>query len=1427
MQARRRARPDQNMSQAPELPPEASAQQHVLQAAAQRAGIVGWHLLEQQAADDFPCLLCWSPEAATLFGWPQQAQPLAQALAPFAPESRALLEQALRHCAQEGTDFDLVLHARRGSGDPVCLRVTGHAARPAQADAPGVCGTLQDVRDSEARFQMVARATLDVLWDWNLLTDALEWSEGAQALLGGTPQQLPLDGHGWAERIHADERVAMVQDIEAAIDSPGMQDWSGEYRVHRLDGSLCWIQDRGFILRDATGAAYRMVGGMRDISARKQAERQSLEEAHAHALLLQVQQLITRRVQPLEDSLRQAAQLALELVGAQTASIELGPGDQPALLQVRAGAASQSAAQEPLPAQCIAAPLRADGIQLGVLRLCTYDTEFASKHQEHLHILAGSLSALIQLRHVGELLRASERQYRALFAEHAQPMWVCEQGSLRLLAVNHAMVRQYGWSEEELLAMDVRALWPAAQRDAAAAALEQAGRTQAPVLWRHARRGGAPLDIEAVVGPAVFGERAAWQVLASDVTDRCRLEAELARVTRARRLRSACSQVLVRAATEGDFLEAVCRITVDIGGYALAWVGMARHDARKSIAIVAHAGSPSEHLHGLSLSWSHAGDSGRGPAGKAVRTGQTTIVADVGASPVQHMRATELQRLGLHGVVCLPLKDGTRTFGLLHLYARHVLHLGAEETQLLEALAADVAYGILSLRARAEQQRLQSALLRVASAVSAGTGAQFFAQLAQHMAQALDAPVACVGRLLPATSDQPERVLTLSYVNQGEVQDNGIYVLAGTPSQQLLRHRQFVVADRADELYPSAPILTLMRARGYVGQQLTGSDGQVLGILFVAFTDALEQPQFIVHMLQIFAARAVAELERQEADAQLRRQASLLDKARDAIVVRELDSHRVVYWNQGAERIYGWRREEALGHPVAQLLYRDTAAFERSMQRMLREGGWRGEIQQYDRHGRQLEIESRWTLVRGEHGQPDVVLAINSDIGQRKASEREIQRLAFFDTLTGLPNRLQLLERLGDALLAARQGGHGGALLFIDLDNFKTLNDTLGHEQGDLLLQIVARRLSGCAHSGDTAARLGGDEFALLLPELAGSQEQRLAQARQRGEQVLTALAAPYGLSGYQVRSTPSLGIALFDGDAATVGELLKQAEMAMYEAKRAGRHTLRFFDPAMQRAVAERAQLEADLREALAQGEFLLAYQPVVDGAGAVLGVEALARWAHPRRGMVSPATFIPLAEETGLILPLGRWVLSTACQLLAEWQRTPRCAHLTMAVNVSARQFRDVGFVQEVVRVLDETGAPAHRLKLELTESVLVEDLQATIATMAALRAHGVGFSLDDFGTGYSSLAYLKRMPLDQLKIDQSFVRDLLEDASDAAIVKTIIALADSLDLQAIAEGVETAAQRDWLAAAGCRHFQGYLFSRPLPVDQLERFLRERLGG
>jgi diguanylate cyclase (GGDEF)-like protein len=470
------------------------------------------------------------------------------------------------------------------------------------------------------------------------------------------------------------------------------------------------------------------------------------------------------------------------------------------------------------------------------------------------------------------------------------------------------------------------------------------------------------------------------------------------------------------------------------------------------------------------------------------------------------------------------------------------------------------------------------------------------------------------------------------------------------------------------------------------------------------------------------------------------------------------------------------------------------------------------------------QIYPKWmtiTAVKDNTGKTTEYVAIFSDITNRKEAEEKILHLAFYDALTELPNRRLLQDRISLALTASTRSQKYGAILFLDMDRFKALNDMLGHDYGDLLLIDVAQRILCCVREADTVARLGGDEFVVLIEDVDGQVEEASQKVALIAEKIRASLATAYQLKEYEYHSSPSIGVNLYRGHEESVDTLLKRADMAMYQAKEAGRNVVRFFDPTMQQSVETHAALEADLHHAVSDGQLRLFYQIQVDNDQQPLGAEALVRWIHPKRGMVSPAQFIPVAEESSLILDIGHWVMEAACRQLALWSQHEQTRDLELAVNVSARQFKEHGFVENIAAVIRSHQVNPARLKLELTENMILTDIADVVVKMNALKALGIKLSMDDFGTGYSSLSYLKRLPLDQLKVDQSFVRDIATDPNDAIIVQTIINMARNFHLNVIAEGVETEAQLAFLKHHGCMAHQGYLFGKPVPVEEFEALL------
>lgn len=689
---------------------------------------------------------------------------------------------------------------------------------------------------------------------------------------------------------------------------------------------------------------------------------------------------------------------------------------------------------------------------------------------------------------------------------------------------------------------------------------------------------------------------------------------------------------------------------------------------------------------------------------------------------------------------------------------------------------------------------------------------------------------------LPETEHDPfellVRDLLLITLDQGQSARESLAQDIERVEQAIPRLRGSVQASARSVSLHARSIVKIGEELAGLIAQLSPSGGEGMGEslerLYMRHYQAQQNTATTYRLLLLLAAMlmlgyAIYAYYRMRQKGQELRIAAAAFETQEGILITDLQ-HRIVQVNQAFTQMTGYSREEALGKTPDLLKSgrHETSFYPRMWETIARENYWQGEVWSRRKNGEIYPVWLTTTAVRDTERKVTHYVSVFADITLRKEAEDQIHKLAFFDPLTNLPNRRLLIDRLSHSMDTGTRSGNHGAILFIDLDNFKTLNDTRGHDVGDLLLTETARRLQLSVRGGDTVARLGGDEFIVLIEGLDAEPGQAAAKARAAGENIREALTRTYWLNDSEYHSSCSIGISLFRGHDISVDDLLKRADTAMYEAKASGRDTLRFFDPSMQAALEARAAIEVDLRNAIKLRQLSLYYQIQMDTRDVPVGAEALLRWTHPGRGLVYPTEFIGIAEDTGLILPVGAWVLEAACAQIKSWEADPQLRKLQLAVNVSARQFHQQDFVGQVRTCLAKTGANPALLKIELTESAVLDDINDTAEKMRELKEIGVRFSMDDFGTGYSSLAYLTQLPLDQLKIDQSFVRNISITRSDAVIVQTIIGMACSLGMEVIAEGVETQAQRDFLEQAGCMVYQGYLFGKPVPLEEFETLAR-----
>jgi diguanylate cyclase (GGDEF)-like protein/PAS domain S-box-containing protein len=845
---------------------------------------------------------------------------------------------------------------------------------------------------------------------------------------------------------------------------------------------------------------------------------------------------------------------------------------------------------------------------------------------------------------------------------------------------------------------------------------------------------------------------------------------------------SACDQAIVRCAHEEELFEELCRATVEHGGIRMAWVGLIdRHTGM--IRPSASFGDGLEYLDGLHVTVNPDESAGRGPIGLATRENQPywcqDYLADPNTGPWRQLAA----RYGWASAAVLPLHRKDQVIGVFTVYAGEVNAFDEPVQHLLVEMASDIDYALRNFDL--EAARLLDLTQRKRS--------QRVDALRNFMLERL-------------SSDSPLEQILQDFVSK--IEDT----LAGARCSILLAERSGQTEPVPTEVSPDArKVLTW-------SEPIRSGESTVLGKFAIFHHTAVVFEPHQLELIEMAARLSALAIERKQAEMRLRLEAKVFEEGNEGIVITDSEC-RIVRVNHAFSRITGYSEAEVLGrNPSLLASGRQDNEFYRGMWEAINsKGHWQGEIWNRRKDG---AIYPEWlsiSMLSDSSGAVANYVAIAADISKSKEDEAQIRLLAEFDSLTGLPNRRRLQESIGVALSNANRHGSSLILMFLDLDRFKNVNDSLGHHAGDELLIQVAKRLKAVLREQDSVYRLGGDEFVLLCPDTDAAGASHLAS------RLLESTSHRYLIEQQELAISFSIGIALYPTDGETFDDLSMSADTAMYRAKQGGRNAYRFFTPEMQLESARNLVLENGLRRALELQQLHLVYQPQMSlRDGHVVGVEALLRWHHPTLGEVEPAEFIPIAEESGLILPIGQWVLRTATRQLRAWQDAGLPVR-QIAVNLSSVQFRHANLPAMVTQVLAEAGLPAHCLELELTEGVAMNNPQGAIAVMHDLHQRGVRISIDDFGTGYSSLNYLKRFHIYKLKIDQSFVRDIADDPDDKAIVVAVIALARSLGFQTIAEGVETQGQLAFLLEHGCDEVQGYFFSVPLLADGFADFLRQ----
>jgi diguanylate cyclase (GGDEF)-like protein/PAS domain S-box-containing protein len=993
------------------------------------------------------------------------------------------------------------------------------------------------------------------------------------------------------------------------------------------------------------------------------------------------------------------------------------------------------------------------------------------------------------LTHSASTIEESERRFRAVTTSATEAI-VSSDSASKIVSWNPGAERMFGYSEAEIIGQPLSVLMPQRYREhhpGTVAKVAATGASHVTGTIRELvglRKDGNEFPLELSLAKWETSAGAFFTAIIRDISNRKTNEAKIQRLTQLYSALSQCNKAIVHCRTEQELFEHVCHAAVDFGGMQMAWIGMVDNDGLK-VPLTASYGVHTDYLDNINIVMDRNSEYGRGPSATAIRKDRPywcdDFMQDSTTLPWRE-RATEA---GWKGSASLPLHKEGKAVGVFTLYSAEINAFDEEARELLTEMATDISYAIDNL-AREEKH-----------------------QQAEQQARAL--------------SQRYQAVMQTSFDGVHVMDDHGNIVEANDAFCYMLGYTQEEMAHMNvtdwDSQWSSEELHNMFNE--FVGKSALletvhrRKDGTLINVEISASGEALDGRNYFFG-----SSRDITE--RKQIEQNLRIAATAFEIQEGIFVTDE--NLVILRANRAFTELFGYSVEEIIGQtPTLIKSDKHDDEFYQEMWSTLNDDHyWQGEIWNKRKDDKVNPYWVTITAVTSDEGDITNYVGAYSDLSQYKKDEAEIHTLAFYDQLTNLPNRRLLLSRLKQTFNASTNHKYYGAIMFIDLDNFKSLNDTRGHMVGDLLLIEVAKRLQMAVRDDDVVARLGGDEFVVVLEKLNADPMQAAAQANIVCDKILAAIRQPYILLDDEYHGSTSIGISLFRGYETTVDELLKHADIAMYHAKSDGRNTLRFYDPAMQIELEARTSLENDLRDALVENQFKLYYQMQVDHNGHIVGAEVLIRWQHPQRGMVSPMEFIPLAEETGLIVPIGQWVLDAACTQLKAWKAESKTRDLKLAVNVSARQFYQGDFVEQVKQTILSHEINPGRLKLELTESLVLDNVEDTIINMHALKNIGVLFSMDDFGTGYSSLAYLTQLPLDQLKIDQSFVRNIMERHSDAVIAQTIIGMAHNLGIEVIAEGVETKAQRAYLEKHGCLFYQGYLFGKPVPIDDFEEELK-----